>query len=825
MTDIFDIQVSYLGTFYDNEPLIRTMRDVVEMMNSSECRRLTAQIRELKAKAENPATPIADATKAKEQADKLKRQLPSFMTNVVCRDGKTRKNIVEFLPMVGFDVDHLNTDQVDALMNKLKHDPHVVIAQPSCSGKGIHFVLLTDAGEWLTEKWAAKSTSAFNYVYQNTKEYAEVLIETKVDEKCNNPERIFGICGDDRLFVNHNPLALHIDTGQYIEPVVKPVSSYAMTPSSGTYHASINEVATEIIQRIEEKGVHFASGSRNNFVLRFAYACNKYGVNQSETEDFCICNFAEHDFTDSEIRATIRSAYSKSLEHGTLCAPCAYAQQYAKTQDKTNSMISSNGTIHEQDCADAQTAQKCKTEEMEITFHQTFSDKIAAEDWCPYMKTVLDCMDDTEGKDKMILATLVLNSGMIPNYYGVYGGHTVYPPLYLITYGPSASRKGEISSCIGIVRPLKNEIIGQYQQEMEIYKSAHAEWESKGAKAADKAERGEEPKEPEYRTPIIPANSSASAAYQALNNNGGWGIMFETEASTLKNSLCSDYGNYSDGLLKAFHHENIPMNRVKDKLHFDIENPRLAVCLTCTPGLLPKLFPTFEEGLGNRFLFYGLNRKLEWRNPFMKREKTLDETFEELGQKSLELYHQMKDLGERKIQFLLSDKQIDDFNAFFSDLLMEQFDMLGDGITAFIFRLGISTFRIAQTLSILRRYSEWDKSKPLFADNEQALICNDKDISTALTIMNTLVNHTATIFAALFKDDEGLGHTELAKMTPPERTLFDALQDSFTTDDVRIAANDNHINVETARRYIGKFVNEYRVAERIKNGYFHKCLK
>lgn len=822
MNNVLAFIVSFFASFFDNQPIGRALKDVVSLAISESVKRLTLEIRRLRGIANNSNTPIEQVIAAKNQADKLKKNLPSFLTDVYCKHGKKRSDIISFLPFVGFDVDHITEEETEALMELLKADPHVCIAEPSCSRMGVHFMIMTDAADWLNEKWDGKNIKPYEFVWTQAKEYVEGAFNVEIDAKCMNPEHIFGICYDELIHYKENPVALHIDTSKYVEPVAKVATSYSSNAVSGTYQASVYEVSDKIINRIEQSGISFTEGSRNDFVLRFALAANKFGVSQSETESFCITNFAQSDFKDSEILATIRSAYSKVAEHGTLCAPCADAQAYANKVIGGNILITNDSYGDEQSCANAQTAQKSEGEGLNLSFQQTFTDKIPEDYWCDYFKPVLDSMDDTEGKDKMVLGTLVQNSGILPNYYGIYLQKIVYPPLYIIIYGPSASRKGEIGCCSAISKPLKNEILGQYHQEMDEYREAHAVWESKGAKAADKAERGEEPKEPEYRSPIIPANSSASAAYQALNANEGWGIMFETEASTLTHSLLSDYGDYSDGLLKAFHHENIPMSRMKDKLHIDIENPRLAVGLTCTPGQLPKLFPTFEDGLGNRFLYYGLNRKLVWINPFKKIDKPLDEVYEDLGNQSLELYHLMKDLGNRRIQFLLKDEQIEQFNCFFSDLLMEQFAMLGDGITAFVFRLGISTFRIAMTLSLLRRYSDREEGKPLFADNEQAIICGDKDFFIAMTIMNTLVNHTATIYSALAKDDEGLGNKHLAELSAPERTLYDALGEEFDTKCINETANRLHMNQDTVRRYVGNYVNKHHIAVRVKNGLYRK---
>ena len=75
------------------------------------------------------------------------------------------------------------------------------------------------------------------------------------------------------------------------------------------------------------------------------------------------------------------------------------------------------------------------------------------------------------------------------------------------------------------------------------------------------------PKEPPYRSMLIPANCSSTAIYQALPDNHDQGITFETEADSLANTLKSDYGNFSDGLRKGFHHEDITYRRRKENEH------------------------------------------------------------------------------------------------------------------------------------------------------------------------------------------------------------------------------------------------------------------
>lgn len=823
MDNILNIPISLFSGFYDNEPLKRPLKEVADLATSENCKWQTEEIRRLRALAHTSSTPVEEAMKAKEGAMKIKRKLSSFLTNVYCEHGKKRVNVKHFLPMLGFDVDHISEAKVIQLMEQLKADKHVIFAEPSSSRGGVHFVIRTETDTWLNARWDGKDTRPYNFVWEQAKDYVEETLNVEVDEACKNLEHIFAISYDELIHFNAAAKPLPIDTESYAEKAVgQPMHRTNHAVPAGTYHVFLEDVYETIVEMVEKKGYTFTEGSRNNYVYYFAMLCNHYGVAQGEVERFGETNFIQSDSEEKEMMNTIRSAYSNQAEHGIWCAPCVNAQAYAKEEENSNRLIINNTLSDEQACANAQTTQNLAQGEQEIIFQQTFSDQIDPADWCDYFQPVLDSMDDAEGKDKMILATLVINSGMLPNYYGIYGSKTVYPPLYLLIYGPSASRKGEIASCQHIIAPLSREMSREHEQELAAYKEAHATWEAMGNKASERANRGEEPQEPEYRSPVIAANSSASAAYLALKANDGWGIMFETEASALTQSFLSDYGNYSTGLLAAFHHEPIKMNRVRDKIRFEIETPRLALAFTCTKWQLPKLFPTFEDGFANRFLFYGLNRNVTWINPFKKEDKPLDEIYEELGEKSLELYHLMKDLGNRRIQFLLTEEQKAQFNDFFSELLMEQFAMLGDGISSFIFRLGLSTFRIAMTLALLRRYSEWDRKKPFFEPDDQAMLCGEKDFRIAMTIMNTLVNHTATIYADLNKENEGSDKPKgYSKLNPAERKLFDALGDAFTTEEVRNTAIAIGINTETARGYVSKFI-KYEVAQRIKNGVYQK---
>ncbi len=79
------------------------------------------------------------------------------------------------------------------------------------------------------------------------------------------------------------------------------------------------------------------------------------------------------------------------------CAECADAQPCAKKSDSYNSLIINTSYFTDtsaQGCASAHSAQNSIVEE--VTFHHTFSDKIAEEDWPSYFCLLLDSMGEIE---------------------------------------------------------------------------------------------------------------------------------------------------------------------------------------------------------------------------------------------------------------------------------------------------------------------------------------------------------------------------------------------------------------------------------------------
>ncbi len=456
----------------------------------------------------------------------------------------------------------------------------------------------------------------------------------------------------------------------------------------------------------------------------------------------------------------------------------------------------------------------------------TFSDKIDISAWPPLLRPIVEQMDSPEGADKMLLGSLTVISSLIPKYYGLYDGRKLFPPLYLIVFGSAASGKGELNACRNIYGPVKQEMIRAYNAQRDEYQRLHSQWDALGHDKATRATRGAEPQPPQYHSPVIPANSSSSAFFSELQNNGGWGLMFETEIDGLAQMLGTDYGDYSTQLRSAFHHEPVTMNRKTDNLHIEIAQPRLAVCLTGTPSQLSRLFPSMENGLGSRFCFYRLQGNKGWHDVFRPQANHLEEITTTLGNQVYDIYSQLRQLPDQGVQFVLTPGQKTRFNEFFTSLLSEQTGMMGDDITSFVFRMGVNVFRIAMLLSLLRRHSDCLLAERMFPEGDQTLVCQDVDFETSLTIIDTLVSHTAHVVTTLVPGDKRAAKDRktnvVQAMTSREKAFLKALPDEFVTSDIQTIAEAMCICKRTAYRFLQGFVDERHIVVRVRVGKYRK---
>lgn len=349
------------------------------------------------------------------------------------------------------------------------------------------------------------------------------------------------------------------------------------------------------------------------------------------------------------------------------------------------------------------------------------------------LRSPCDALKNPEEKEVFLVGALCTISGILPNVRGFYDQEYYGPNLYGYIVGPYGSGKGTLKLAHALAWPVHKEKKGKTEQALIEYEQELEEWK------ANKKKGKEPPKPPQFLL-FIPANSSKSGLVELLESNGNRGIVFETEGDTLADALKTDYGNFSDILRKAFHHEPITFYRRTEKEYKEVETPHLSVTLSSTFDQLQKLIPTVENGLFSRFLFYWLTPNREFRDVFNRDRQILPRYFKRLGEEYLKVFQHLEALPE-PLEFDFSAHQQAQFMELFAEWKQEIGELVSNDLEGTVNRLGLIAFRLAMILTTIRAFEVGEAT--------QVMVCEDQDFYNALRIVETLKGHALKVFYQL----------------------------------------------------------------------------
>jgi hypothetical protein len=406
-----------------------------------------------------------------------------------------------------------------------------------------------------------------------------------------------------------------------------------------------------------------------------------------------------------------------------------------------------------------------------------------------FLQKVMEVAESDEERDLLLLGSITTLSACLGRIYGIYDNRRVYPNLFLFVSARASAGKGRLTLCKKLVQKVHRVLRQEAENLQERYQQELCEYnDQKGKKnAADR------PRKPPELMLFIPANSSTTGFFQLLADNNGKGLVLETEGDTLSLTFKTDYGNYSDGFRKAFHHETISYFRRTDKEYVDIDTPRVSAVLSGTPNQVGNLIHSSENGLFSRFMFYYMNVNPVWKNVFARKvNQELDEYFETLGQEFFELYERLQ--GSPDIRFSLNEEQEERFNAFFEDLHGKYLFMQGLDYLATIRRLGLIFFRICMVLSALRLLEQ--EKLP------ERMECSDTDFEIAAAMIRVLVKHSGRVFSELPEETKPVHRKNL------KEEFLDALPSEFSRQSYLELAGKLGINKRNATYYMKCFVEK-----------------
>jgi hypothetical protein len=322
--------------------------------------------------------------------------------------------------------------------------------------------------------------------------------------------------------------------------------------------------------------------------------------------------------------------------------------------------------------------------------------------------------DDSREKDVFLTGAMGVLSGLFSTVSGLYASDEIFPNLNFFILSGAGGGKGAMKYAKLIAKPI-------HQAKVRFSQSVYAT-------------------EQKQYLLYIPANSSSAVVIRHLDENNGSGIIFETEADTMADTMNQDWGGYSDLARKSFHHESVSYSRKKDREFIEIDKPKLSIVLSGTPDQVKSLIHSTENGLFSRIMFYAFEGSDKWRSVAPKADRlNFNVFFEELGVRVKSIYTAFI---AKQFEFDLTSEQWEVLDSQFSIWLTDITTFIHKDTSSVVKRLGIVQFRLAMILSILRHYQE-DKIE------ETKIICTDKDFKTAQLLSNTYLEHSLTMFFKL----------------------------------------------------------------------------
>ncbi|MBA3647265.1 MAG: DUF3987 domain-containing protein [Chitinophagales bacterium] len=718
--------------------------DTVYQINNGTHRKLIEPLRQLVAEGNTDAYNTA------------KKRLPSFAPCGIFDGARKADRLKAYSGFVVLDLDKLSSEQVYQIKEKITTSPFTFSCFSSPSGSGLKILIEVNSRQEHHEQ-----------AYRQTADYFEQYTGICFDRSGKDITRL--------CFMSYDPQAyLNVTNEKFPVIIADKVQSHKQRPGKPIVAPTEDEkfvLSFENQISFTDQKSDYGTHNRNNYIYLLASNCNRAGIPEEATLQLCLQRF---DLDGKEITASVRSAYHHHI------AEFAKFAKFAKSQSEASEDHLKNTPI------------------------------IPEELYSLMPKIIYEGAKVFQGpreRDVFLTGALSILSGCLPGIKGVYDGQEVFPNLFSFAIAPAASGKGALKFAkmladvyhTNVVRTSK-EAEQQYNKELAEYKA----WQQAWKKSHPTVE--EPPEKPAFKVIFIPANTSYAKILSHLEQNEGFGIICETEADTMGNVFKQDWGGYSDMLRKAFHHERISSSRKINNEYIEVNDPRLSVALTGTPGQVIGLITSSEDGLFSRFLFYAFKVDQKWKDVSPRAyHVNLTEHFKQLSE---QVYGVVQFLLNEETWIDLSDDQWQLLNEKCSLWLNEVVVFTAEEAASIVKRMGLVIYRIAMLFTALRKMEN--------AESTERIICSDNDFRVALGLAKIYIDHSLLMFNNLPKQTEQIHF----KGGDVKRKFFDSLPQEFKRDEAIAIASKFNIPERTVGDWLRKMQGPY--LSQPKTGYYKK---
>ena len=702
----------------------------------------------------------------KEEADFLKKQLDGFTTSGTFDNGRTANEIVSYSGFLILDIDNLTEQQLQHTIKTARVAPYTYACFVSPSGSGLKIIVQVDSKKEVHKE-----------AFKQAAEYYEQALDVEIDASGSDLSRLCFMSYDPECFLKKDADFFNVVAKIKDKPTIKFVSKQ--------YHNNPQNDFEKHLKAIEDTATDITCNYANWRDIGFAISA-EFGEAGRDYFDRISRFHSSYNQKDCD------EQYTKCLNANGTGISISTFYYFVK---QANIDLVNETPIYALETNDIEENQKLPT----------FPDSLYPQ--LPlFLQNVVFPSESNQEKDMLLLGALTAMSACFPKLYGIYGGDKVYSNLFLFVTAPASAGKGKLKQCKKLVHPIHKALREEakflrndYDSEMAIYN-----------KDKTKDFSLVKPKSPPEKMLFIPANNSTTGLFQLMAENEDRGIIFETEGDTLSQAFKSDYGNYSDGFRKAFHHETITYYRRTDKEFVEMENPCLSAVLSGTPRQVITLMPNAENGLFSRFIFYYLDIDADWIDVFAHSSSDgIDAHYKTLGDEFYKFYNLLKLNPEIKIN--VSETQSKSFFNYFSKTQTKYINIQSDEYIATVRRMGLIAFRFAMIFTALRIMEDGDITK----ERE----CSDIDFNNAIEMVTVLIKHSSKVFSTLPTDNKTI------KFKNKKEMFLENLPYQFSRQDFLDIALKLEINIKTAEGYITQFVSKGLLIRQFQNNYRNPAKK
>ena len=310
------MQISLFNGFADKNPKPITIREVVEIIRADQrLQVLTENHRRYRAMGDTA------------RADAEKQHMPCYSVAVLFSGGKQQKHIVSYTGLSIVDLDHVPSERMAEVLEKVRGDEHTLLAYTTISGEGVRVITRFALNDNVNDNcrpdgWSTStlSSSLYKTAFLTVNEYYQRLTGCDYDEKCKNATRISGMAHDPEVYYNPDATVIIVDM----------TKKSAGRPRKGT---KIERVEESVLRELEQRGVVYAPGSHNKYISDACYMMNRYGVSLGDCTAWALDRFCDYQQQGNDVASIVRSCYLQTEEHGTAKVSRATESRYASIMD------------------------------------------------------------------------------------------------------------------------------------------------------------------------------------------------------------------------------------------------------------------------------------------------------------------------------------------------------------------------------------------------------------------------------------------------------------------------------------------------------------